>query len=327
MPDYSESIDVGPVNEHSSAEHEDRLIAQQFRLIQRRYGNAVPDAFVDILCPLLIPIRTIDRQIIKLDGQSHYRATFTIDLSPENRQIVCIGRTGKFVPKEFGLGGAWREIAKGRIIHVNQTNKLAVGEIYVGSNRRELEKALESLTDDDLLEIDQYGAAAKVLSGLAERSLLMQLTEQGYQVQRMPEDMARHLGNYLNYDFKVSKGDSERKVEVKSLWGTDVRYARLIHSTTSKPKGDPSEWTPEQRSNYYPTSSCKFKTQDIFAVSLFLRTGDINSFAFARSVPSDMRPYGLPRSSKYPEHVNQNPICEIGNGTWFGSITDVWDLE
>lgn len=327
MPDYSESIDVGPVNEHSSAEHEDRLIAQQFRLIQRRYGNAVPDAFVDILCPLLIPIRTIDRQIIKLDGQSHYRATFTIDLSPENRQIVCIGRTGKFVPKEFGLGGAWREIAKGRIIHVNQTNKLAVGEIYVGSNRRELEKALESLTDDDLLEIDQYGAAAKVLSGLAERSLLMQLTEQGYQVQRMPEDMARHLGNYLNYDFKVSKGDSERKVEVKSLWGTDVRYARLIHSTTSKPKGDPSEWTPEQHSNYYPTSSCKFKTQDIFAVSLFLRTGDINSFAFARSVPSDMRPYGLPRSSKYPEHVNQNPICEIGNGTWFGSITDVWDLE
>lgn len=327
MADYSESIDIDPVDEHSSAEHEDRLIAQQFRLIQRRYGNAVPDAFVDILCPLLIPIRSIDRQIVKLDGQSHYRATFTIDLSPENRQIVCIGRTGKFVPKEFGLGGAWREIAKGRIIQVIQTNELAVGEIYVGSNRRELEKALESLTDDDLLEIDQYGAAAKVLSGLAERSLLMQLTEQGYQVQRMPEDMARHLGNYPNYDFKVSKGDSERKVEVKSLWGTDVRYARLIHSTTSKPKGDPSEWTPEQHSNYYPTSSCKFKTQDIFAVSLFLRTGDINSFAFARSVPSDMRPYGLPRSSKYPEHVNQNPICEIGNGTWFGSITDVWDLE
>jgi hypothetical protein len=327
MPDYSKSIDVGPVNEHSSAEHEDRLIAQQFRLIQRRYGNAVPDAFVDILCPLLIPIRSIDRQIIKLDGQSHYRATFTIDLSPENRQIVCVGRTGKFVPKEFGLGGAWREIAKGRIIQVDQTNELAVGEIYVGSNRRELERALEALTDDDLLEIDQYGAAAKVLSGLAERSLLMQLSEQGYQVQRMPEDMARHLGNYLNYDFKVSKGDSERKVEVKSLWGTDVRYARLIHSTTSKPKGDPAEWTPEQHSNYYPTSSCKFKTQDIFAVSLFLRTGDINSFAFARSVPSDMRPYGLPRSSKYPEHVNQNPVCEIGNGTWFGSIADVWDLE
>lgn len=327
MTDYSESIDVGHANEHSSAEHEDRLIAQQFRLIQRRYGNAVPDAFVDILCPLLIPIRSIDRQIIKLDGQSHYRATFTIDLSPENRQIVCIGRTGKFVPKEFGLGGAWREIAKGRIIQVDQTNEHAVGEIYVGSNRRELEKALESLTDDDLLEIDQYGAAAKVLSGLAERSLLMQLTEQGYEVQRMPEDMARHLGNYPNYDFKVRRDDSERKVEVKSLWGTDVRYARLIHSTTSKPKGDPSEWTHEQLTNYYPTSSCKFKTQDIFAVSLFLRTGDINSFAFARSVPSDMRPYGLPRSSKYPEHVNQNPICEIGNGTWFGSITDVWDLE
>ncbi|MFO0139195.1 MAG: hypothetical protein ACK535_14535, partial [Cyanobacteriota bacterium] len=180
--------DAGSSDEQSSVEHEDRLIAQQFRLIQRRYGNALPDAFVDILCPLLIPIRTIDRQIIKLDGQTHYRASFTIDLTPQNRQIVCIGRTGKFVPKEFGLGGAWREIAKGRIIHLDQTEELAVGEIYVGSNRSELEKALGFLADDDLLEIDQYGAAAKVLSGLAERSLLMQLTEQGYDVQRMPED-------------------------------------------------------------------------------------------------------------------------------------------
>ena len=327
MSDSCGMADAVSSDEQSSVEHEDRLIAQQFRLIQRRYGNALPDAFVDILCPLLIPIRTIDRQIIKLDGQTHYRASFTIDLTPQNRQIVCIGRTGKFVPKEFGLGGAWREIAKGRIIHLDQTEELAVGEIYVGSNRKELEKALGFLADDDLLEIDQYGAAAKVLSGLAERSLLMQLTEQGYDVQRMPEDMARHLGNYLNYDFRVSRGVSQRKVEVKSLWGTDVRYARLIHSTTSKPKGDPSEWTPEQHSNYYPTSSCKFTTQDVFAVSLFLRTGDINTFAFARSVPSDVKPYGLPRSRKYPEHVNQNPICEIGNGTWFGSIADVWDLE
>ena len=76
----------------------------------------------------------------------------------------------------------------------------------------------------------------------------------------------------------------------------------------------------------YPTSSCKFTTQDFFAVSLFLRTGNIQDFAFARSIPDDAKPYGLPRAQKYPEHVNQNPTCEVGDGTWFGSLNEVWNL-
>jgi hypothetical protein len=162
-----------------------------------------------------------------------------------------------------------------------------------------------------LLEIDQFGASAKVLSGLAEYYLMRQAEAEGYSVRRMPEDMARHLGVYANYDFEFSKNGQTKKVESKSLWGTKTSCARLIHSKT---KG-------------YRSSSCKFITQDIFAVSLFLRTGNITDFAFARSVPqSPERPYGLPVVPKFPDHVTQNPPCEVGNGSWFGSIAEVWDL-
>jgi len=183
------------------------------------------------------------------------------------------------------------------------------------------------LTREDLLEIDQYGAAAKVLSGLAEYELCALAQAQGYKVRRMPEDMARHLGSYANYDFEFEKEGRVQKVEVKSLWGTNTHYARLIHSTTKAPKGDKGTWTEEQKRNHYPTSSCKFTTQDIFAVSLFLRNGNIKDFAFARSVPKDVKPFGLPRATDFPEHVNQNPSCQIGDGTWFATIDEVWNLD
>lgn len=305
---------------------EDTMLAQQFRQLLRRYAGATPEAFIDVLCPILIPIHSIDKKIFKEEGQSHYRASFTVAISEANEQILCRGRTGKFVPGLFAHAGAWREIAKGRFINIDVACGMASGEIYTGARKVELEQALDELTTDDLLEIDQYGAAAKVLSGLAEHSLVRQLLLQGYQVRRMPEDMARHLGSYPNYDFEVSKNNDVRKVEVKSLWGTNTRFARLIHSTTSKPKGNPDNWTAEQLRNYYPTSSCKFSTQDIFAVSLFLRTGNIADFAFAKSVPNDIRPYGLPRAAAYPEHANQNPLCEIGDGVWYATIDEVWNL-
>lgn len=306
--------------------YDPEFLARRFQELMRRYTGATPEAFVDVLCPMLIPIRTLDKTIIKLPGQSHYRASFTVNITPTASGVLTRGRTGKFVPSAFREGGLWREIAKGRIIEVDQGAGIASGEIYTGGRRVDLERSLEQLTPADLLEIDQYGAAAKVLSGLAEHSLVQQLTNQGYSVRRMPEDMARHLGSYPNYDFEVSRGKVSRKVEVKSLWGTNVRYARLIHSTTTRPPRDPKTWTEDQKRNYYPTSSCKFETQDIFAVSLFLRTGNINDFAFARSVPKDQRPYGLPRATNYPEHVNQNPPCEIGDGTWFATLDEVWDL-
>ena len=292
-----------------------------------RYSGASATALKAVLCPLLLPLMSLDKTILRLPGEQHYRATFTISITSENETVLVRGRTGKFVGSAHASGAAWKEVAKGRIISVDNSLGVATGEIYFGSKRSDLQSALKELDESSLLEIDQFGASAKVLSGLAEYYLMVQAEEQGYSVRRMPEDMAKHLGSYANYDFEFTKDGQTKKVEVKSLWGTDTSCARLIHSVTKKPVGLAETWTTEQKQNYYPTSSCKFATQDIFAVSLFLRTGNIQDFAFARSVArSNTRIYGLPIVTPYPEHVTQNPPCVIGNGSWFGSLAEVWNL-
>lgn len=298
------------------------------KTLLRRYQGAEPEDIVAVLCPLLVAVTSIDREIVRLPGQSHFKATFSVTINDENREILVVGRTGKFVSGKYSDGDTWGELAKGRIIAVDHKLGIATGEIYTGqaSSKQVLAKALDEMDDNVLLEIDQYGAAAKVLSALAEHSLAKNAKTNGYTVYRMPEDMAKHLGAYANYDFEFEKNGVKKRVEVKSLWGTNTKFARLIHSTTTKPKGEPHDWTEEQRKNYYATSSCKFETQDIFAVSLFLRTGNINDFAFARSVSRADEDYGLPYAKQYPEHVNQNPLCEIGDGSWFGTIDEVWDL-
>jgi hypothetical protein len=285
-----------------------------FERLTKRYGNVTPKALESILCPVLIPIHTLDKTINKVAKQSHYRANFTIKIDADCEDLVAPGRTGKFVSKAYKDGGVWREIGKGRILSVDRAAGVAEGEIYTGSasKKSELEKVLAVLSQNDFLEVDQYGASAKVLSGLVEYSLVQVLKEAGYKVRRMPEDMAKHIGVYTYYDFEVEKKGVIKKLEAKSLWGTNVKFARLIHSK------DPKQG--------YPTSSCKFAAQDFFAVSLFLRTGSIRDFAFARSVPKDVKPYGLPRAGKFPEHVNQNPLCAVGDGTWFGSLDEVWKL-
>ncbi len=284
----------------------------RFTELARRYSGAMPEAFIAVLCPLLIPIESLNKEIIRIPGQSHYRASFSVRITDESRGVLQRGRTGKFVPANYaGAGGLWREIAKGRIIDVDGATSIARGEVYAGGRKRDLEHALTELQPTDFLEIDQFGASAKVLSGLTEYYLVEIAKASGYSVRRMPEDTARHLGTYYNYDFEFERAGERRKIEVKSIWGTDTRFARLIHS----------------RGPGYPTSSCKFETQDIFAVSLFLRTGNIRDFAFARSVPRDIRPYGLPRAQRFPDHVNQNPRCEVGDGTWFATIDEVWSLE
>ncbi len=285
-----------------------------FEKIMKRYGETNPVAIEKVLCPILIPIHKIDKEIIKLPEQKHYRATFWIRLNKFNEVVVQRGRTGKFVPKSYvENGGVWHEIAKGRIISVDFKNSLAEGEIYTsaGSKKDALEEALEELSVGDYLEIDQYGAAAKVLSGLVEHSLVDIALTCGYTVRRMSEDLAKHLGDYYHYDFEFGRGGVIKKIEVKSLWGTDTRFARLIHS----------------KSNTYKTSSCKFETQDIFAVNLFLRTGNIRDFAFARSVSNKDKTYGLPPHSQYSEYVNQNPLCTVGDGVWFATIDEVWELD
>ena len=297
-----------------------------------RYGGSTPEAFRAVLCPMLVPIRDLDREVYKEEGENHYRAGFSVEITDESRSVLTRGQTGKFVPGSYvrgESGGTWGEIAKGRIMDVDLERGVASGEIYIGGENTKsgLEDRVSQLDKDDFLEIDQYGAAAKILSGLSEYRLAQKARESGYRVRRMPEDMAKHLGVYAHYDFEFEKEGVVKRVEVKNLWGTDNRYARLIHSRTQRPPGDPKDWSEEQRINYYPTSSCKFEAQDIFAVSLFLRTGSIDDFAFARSVPEDEKEHGLPRSEKYPEHVNQNPWCEIGDGTWFETIDEVWQLE
>jgi hypothetical protein len=295
-------------------------------LLTRRY-MANPEALIAVLCPLLVPIRTLDKRVFVAPGESHARASFTAALTEENEGVLVRGRTGKFVPASYALGEpGWKEIAKGRIIDVDRSKGIAEGEIYLGfgGSEKALEIALEGLKRSDFLEIDQYGTGAKALSGLTEYYLVQCLKRHGYNVFRMPEDMAAHLGSYMNFDFEVEKNGIKKRLEVKSLWGTNTQCARLIHSKTTKPKGHPSGWSPQQKANYYPTSSCKFSTQDFFAVSLFLRSGKIDDFAFARSVPLDEKPYGLPRAKKYPEHVTQNPSCAIGDGKWFANLDDVW---
>jgi hypothetical protein len=297
-------------------------------MLMRRYQTE-PEALIAVLCPILIPIHALDKKIFVAEGQQHARATFTVRLKEENEGVLVRGRTGKFVPASYGSGDpGWRKIAKGRIIHVDYKMGIAEGEVYLGfgGDEEELQVAIDELTPKDFLEIDQYGAAAKVLSGLTEYYLVEHLKSRGFAVVRMPEDMAAHLGTYMNFDFLIKRDGIEKRLEVKSLWGTNTKFARLIHSTTTPPKGDPEDWTEAQKANYYPTSSCKFATQDFFAVSLFLRTGKIQEFAFARSVPKDLQLHGLPRSRKYPEHVGQNPSCTIGDGTWFATVDEVWGL-
>ena len=292
----------------------------------QRYGDIEQEAITAVLTPQLVEINSIDKNVFKINGQTHYRASFTVAITESNIELMQRGMTGKFVPQNFAEGGVWKEICKGRIIDIE--NNIARGEIYIGSKggKKGLEDAIKDLSENDFLEIDQYGASPKILSSLAEYHLAQHAKERGYIVKRMPEDTAKHLGCYYNYDFEFTKNGVTKKIEAKSIWGTDTNYARLIHSTTPKPKGDEASWTDDQKKNYYPTSSCKFDTQDIFAVSLFLRTGNIKDFAFAVSVSDKQRLYGLPANKKYPNHVNQNPKLNIGDGIWFTSIDDVWNL-
>ena len=284
-----------------------------FNNLCKRYHGMTADSLQHILCPMLVPISKIDKTVIKLPGQQHWRASFEIQIDEKYSELMTIGRTGKFVPSSYANGsGIWNEIAKGRIINVDWNLGIAYGEIYTGnSSKSDLEKALKILTTDDCLAIDQYGASAKILSALVEHNLADLAKQSGYHVTRMPEDCAKHLGAYYNYDFEFKKDGITKKVEVKSIWGTDTRFARLIHS----------------KSKTHLTSSCKFETQDIFAVSLFLRTGNSMDFAFAKSVSNLDDPiHGLPHATGYPDYVTQNPLCTVDNVIWFDSIDGVWNI-
>ena len=136
---------------------------EYFLELSKRYRGVEPEALVAVMCPLLVPIRSIDRNVHKVAGQSHWRASFSLELDEVNSSVVQVGRTGKFVPNAYHTGEAWREIAKGRITDLDVVNGIAHGEIYNGSTKSKLEEALRELNTGDFLEIDQYGASAKIL--------------------------------------------------------------------------------------------------------------------------------------------------------------------
>jgi hypothetical protein len=264
----------------------------------------------EVLTPLQVEILTIDLDSMMKRG-SAWSVMFEGQPGSTNTHVVR-GRTGKVVPKGSTVGDEpWREIIKARIHEADETK--CVGELHA-PRRADLEERLLQVDPEHVvLEIDRFGAAAKVESALTEVAFERQALAEDFLVWRMPEDTARHLGVYARYDFRLRDKSSgiERRFELKSLWGTDSRYARLISSKT--------------KTN--PTSSPRFDSQDFFAVNLWLRTGNISDIAFARSVPrSEQHPHGLPVAPSFPEHVNQNPLCDPGDGTWFRQIREVWDL-
>jgi hypothetical protein len=197
---------------------------ESMKMLTRRY-TAEPEALIAVLCPLLVPIHTLDKRIFTVEGQSHSRASFTVRVNTETSGVLVRGRTGKFVPASYGEGEpGWREIAKGRIIDVDAKTGIAEGEVYLGfgGKEKQLRTALAELSQYDFLEIDQYGVAAKALGGLSEYYLVEHLKSCGYHVVRMPEDMAGHLGAYMNFDFLIERDGVKKRLEVKSLWGTNT---------------------------------------------------------------------------------------------------------
>jgi hypothetical protein len=288
----------------------------------RRFKGATFEMLEQVLLPLEAPIVKVDRTRRKFGSQ--YGGMFEIALGTEHPTITR-GRSGKVVPKAFVQGiGDWKELIKARIHDAHPG--LASGELHYAA--RELAARLAGVNVGDILEIDRYGITAKLESALTEAALVAHAIERGYKVTRLPEDIAKHLGGYYDCDFIFEKGGVRKRVESKSLWGTDTSKARLIHSIGRR----------------YETSSCKFATQDIFAVNLWLRTGCITDIVFARSVlKDDSHPYGLPPATKktktassktgekarkviLPEYVHQNPDCQKGDGVWFASIDEVWNL-
>jgi hypothetical protein len=220
--------------------------------------------------------------------------------------VLVRGRTGKFVPAGYGSGEpGWREIAKGRITIVDSNAGTAEGEVYLGfvGDEASLAEAIAQLSADDFLEIDQYGISAKALSGLTEYYLVRDLKTRGYRVLRMP-DMAGHLGSYKNFDFVLEKDGLSRSLEVKSLWGTNTKFARLIHSLTAKPKGPPKPGRLSRKLIITPRAAVNSQRKISLPSACFCERG------ISLSSPSLVRCQRTSSSTA----CGQNPLCRIGDG-------------
>lgn len=269
---------------------------------------------------------------------------FEISDLPKDTKLTP-GRTGKIVSQKYVAGkSAWSEVLKGKLVEVSK-NSLR-GEFYHMRKDRLL-KGLGSVQVGDYFEIDRFGITSKLESSLTEAAFIVVAENEGYEVTKMPENLSVELmPNLLSYlksegvsarvleylereerakgwphfDFLIKKDSKVYRVEVKSLWGTDTSKARLIHSLTEG----------------WKTSSCRFRDQDIFAVNLWLRSGNVMDFAFAVSHVKDKdHGFGLPPATsrgkggtkvQLTSYVHQNPECEVRNGTWFSKLKEVASL-
>lgn len=280
--------------------------------ILKRYQGMSEEAFKNIFCPALIPIYKIVNNVFLMPGQQHWRASFQIKIQEEYSGLIIEGREGCFVPATYVAGeGEWKNLAKGRIINVDKESGLAYGEILFGNTKEELEAALENLKEEDYFEIEEYGMSERITTALVEYNLVQLAEKKGYQVTKLPKIKSKAADAPDEYPFEFTKNGVTKRIQVKSLWLEDTRYARLIHP----------------KSNRYLTSSCKFDAQDIFAVSLYPRTGNTIDFAFAKSISNVLDPlHGLPEARGFAGFVAQNPECEIDNIVWFDSLDGVWEV-
>lgn len=278
-------------------------------LLLQRFGGATTELLDSVLAPHRLRITKID---VVTKGRST-TATFVADVPAHEGTIFEEGTTGKVVPRNHVESKApWRELIKGRILK-SESDRIE-GELYFDSGR--FKTALAVVAIGDYLEVDPFGVTSKVESALCEAALYKKAKYLGFTVTRMPENVAKHIGTQNYYDFKLEKDGKVYRVELKSLWGTDTTKARLIHTVT-KASGTGKNSAREDRQTW-STSSCRFKDQDIFAVGLWLRTGQIVDFAFALSVSDDEQTqWGLPKVPDHPAHVTQNPpISDPPKGAW-----------
>ena len=280
--------------------------------ILKRYQGMSEEAFRAILCPTLIPIKKIVNNVFLMPGQQHWRASFQIEIKEEYADLITETREGIFVPSSYALGeGEWKNLAKGRIINVDSENHTAYGEILFGNTKEELEEALQRLSEEDYFEIEEYGISEKITASLIEYNLAELAKKEGYTVTKLPNMRGKAADSPDEYPFEFTKDGVTKRIQVKSLWAQDTRYARLIHP----------------KSNRYLTSSCKFDAQDIFAVSLYPRTGNTMDFAFAKSISKTQDPlHGLEEARGFAGFVTQNPECEIDQVVWFDTLDGVWSI-
>lgn len=288
--------------------------AETIEVLLARYGGAN----LELLDRVLVPYRL---RLVEVEVASDLRsATFKAVVPHDAWTNFEEGTTGKVVPQEHVEGGApWREVIKGRIRACDAD--FASGELYFNTPSR-MASALSEVKVGDYLEVDPFGVSSKIESALCEASFFQKAERLGFSVTRMPENVAMHVGTQNYYDFRLERDGKVFRVEQKSLWGTDTTKARLIH-TVSKDGGGKNSTRSDRQ--VWTTSSCRFQDQDIFAVSMWLRTGRVDDFAFALSVPDDVHArWGLPRVPKHPAHVTQNPpIPDPPSGAWTSDLDEI----